>query len=109
MLKSRFSVSYGPGRGSRGGSPGQFIINYMSRNGAVENVAPTRVSEAENYLRRYDVISKAADEETSIPAIHRKVRIAKKKGGVAFSEDDVSLSDEKLKQKSREIQEQFDR
>lgn len=109
VLKSRFSVSYGPGRGSRGGSPGQFIINYMSRNGAVENVAPTRVSEAENYLRRYDVTSKAADEETSIPAIHRKVRIAKKKGGVAFSEDDVSLSDEKLKQKSREIQEQFDR
>ena len=52
VVKSRFSVPSGNGHGSRGGTPGDFILRYMSRGTAVENVTPTRVSESDSYLKQ---------------------------------------------------------
>ena len=35
VVKSRFSVPLGHGTGSRGGTPGKFILRYMSRDLAI--------------------------------------------------------------------------
>ena len=108
VVKSRFSVPSGNGHGSRGGTPGDFILRYMSRGTAVENVTPTRVSESDSYLKRYADRAKAVEDSDSIPTIKRKMRNAQRRGGIAFGDGDVSLSDAKLKDISREVQTQFD-
>ena len=109
VFKSRFSVPSSPGHGSRGGTPGEFILRYMSRQDAIENIMPTRVSEAEEALHRFDVREASSREEHDVPSIRHRIRKSQKKGGVAFTNDDPSVSDAKLKVLSKDIQEHFDR
>lgn len=108
VVKSRFSVNLGNGRGSRGGTPGKFIQSYMSRGAAVENITPVRLSESESMLSRFDAREKAVNEENSVPELRHKMKKAVKQGGVAFCNNDPAMSDAKLKDKSREMQEQFE-
>lgn len=109
VVKSRFSVPHGNGKGSRGSTPGQFVMRYMSRATATENISPTRLSEADSYIKRFQERENAILTETDIPTIKHRMRNAQKYGGVAFGNDDTSLSDQKLRQKSKEIQDLFDR
>ena len=109
VVRSRFSVPSSPGHGSRGGTPGEFIMRYMSRPTAIENIMPTRVSEAEEALHRFEVRDAASKEEDDVPSIRHRIRKSQKKGGVAFCNDDPSLSDAKLKVVSKEMQDRFDR
>lgn len=108
VVKSRFSTPEGKGKGSRGGSPGEYVKRYMARSSAVENIAPTRVSEAEDYLQRYALREKTADDSYSVPEMKHKMRKTQKKGGIAFGDGDPALSDAKLNAKSKEIQNYFD-
>ena len=109
VVKSRFSIPTGHGTGTRGGTPGKFILRYMSRDLAGENIAPTRVSETEDYLHRYDLREQAVQDSVDIPTLRRKIKDSQKRGGVAFGDGDPSLSEYKLRQVSKDIQSRFDR
>lgn len=109
VIKSRFSVPLGNGKGSRGGTPGEYVKRYMARNTAIENIAPTRLDDMQGAFARYDERELASEEEDSIPSMKRRMKKAQKKGGIAFGDDDVALSDKKLNDISQAIQEQFNR
>ena len=108
VVKSRFSVPLGHGQGSRGGTPGEFVLRYMARGTAVENITPTRLHEHDSVMERFSVREDAVKTEDNIPAIKHKMRKAQRKGGIAFGDGDVALSDEKLRDLSKEMQRQFE-
>lgn len=114
VVRSRFSVSDGRGGGSRGGTPGQFIIRYMSRNEAIENIAPTKLRDDHELTRRYDDREamfdpeKAKDDPLFLISLPKRSRNIQKNGGVAFSNGDPSMSDKALRDVSRDIQAGFD-
>src|SRR5699024_9950728 len=109
VVKSRFSVPLGHGTGSRGGTPGKFILRYMSRDLAGENIAPTRLNERDSNLAVYDRRQQAVNEGGDIPTIRHKMQAAQRRGGVAFGDGNPSLSEQKLREVSRDIQSRFDR
>ena len=113
VIVNRFSVPDGYGGGSRGGTPGRFVIRYMSRDDAIENIAPTRLTELSGLLDRYDARMRAyreADREDpyAVPKMVRKMDRAQRRGGVAFTSGDPAMSDEKLLDVSERIQRSFD-
>ena len=109
VVKSRFSVPLGHGTGSRGGTPGKFILRYMSRDLAGENIAPTRLNERDSNLAVYDRRQQAVNEGGDISTIRHKMQAAQRRGGVAFGDGNPSLSEQKLREVSRDIQSRFDR
>src|SRR5699024_11872786 len=90
VVKSRFSVPLGHGTGSRGGTPGKFILRYMSRDLAGENIAPTRLNERDSNLAVYDRRQQAVNEGGDIPTIRHKMQAAQRRGGVDRSEEHTS-------------------
>lgn len=109
VVKSRFSVPLGHGRGSCGGTPGQFVLRYMSRDLAGENIAPTKLMESDPPQQRFAAREEAVRNSDTIPAIRKKFKDSQRKGGVAFGDGDPALSDQKLKALSKDIQARFDR
>lgn len=97
-----------PSGGSRGGTPGDYVIRYMSRDLATETITPARLSEMDTYIERYMARESAVESVSSVPELKSTMEKAQKKGGVAFGYGDVSLSDEKLHAISRDIQSNFD-
>lgn len=97
--------------GSRGGTPGNYILQYMVREGATETVAPIQRRRVDTYIERYmareDAVESVGMDELSDlkPRMKRK---GQGKGGVAFGYGDSSLSDESLRAASKDIQEHFD-
>lgn len=113
VIVNRFSVPDGRGGGSRGGTPGRFIIRYMSRDDAIENIAPTRLQEINGLLDRFDARFNAyreadPDDFDAVRKMTRKVEASQKKGGVAFTSGDPAMSDEKLFAISDRIQDKFE-
>lgn len=107
VIVNEFTVKKGSG-GSRGGTPGDYVRRYMARDLATESVAPVRLTETSDYIERYMARKEATETLLSVPEIKRKMKQSQKDGGVAFGYGDVSLSDEKLKAASSDIQWQFD-
>lgn len=98
-----------PGGGSRGGTPGDYVLRYMGRDMATEDLTPVKLTDAEDYITRYMAREEASETLGSVPEIKTAMRDAQKDGGVAFGYGSVSLSHEGLKRASRDIQAQFDK
>lgn len=109
VVRSRFSVPQGNGHGSRGGTPGKFVLRYMARGGATENIAPTKLRDADSPLQRYAAREQAAKESDTIPVLKQKIKATQRFGGLAFGDGDPALSDQKIREMSRSIQDHFDR
>lgn len=109
VVVSEYTIKNHSGKGgSRGGTPGDYLLRYMARHGATEDLTPVRFEEVDNYLLRYAARKEATDEAISVEGVKQNIRKVDGYGGVAFGYGDVSLSHEKLKAVSRHIQEQFD-
>lgn len=108
VIVNEYTIKNGKSSGSRGGTPGDYVKRYMARDRATEDVTPVRLSDAESYIQRYMARKEASESLDSVPKIKRKMRDAQKQGGVAFGYGDVSLSDERLQEVSKDIQHQFD-
>lgn len=93
--------------GTRGATPGDYTVRYMARKGATEILTPVHLMENEGYATRYMARKEATEVCHSIPEIKEQMKKAQGYGGVAFSEDDLSLSHAKLKRKSRNVQRAF--
>lgn len=95
--------------GSRGGTPGDYVTRYMARTGATEDLTPVRLEDTDAYITRYMARKEASETLNSVSDIKKGMKAAQGYGGLAFGYGDISLSDEKLRQASRDIQRNFDK
>lgn len=113
IIVNEFSVPLPAGgkkKGSRGGTPGEYVTRYMARELATEPLAPIRLQRTDDLIMRYMARESATESlEVRNPAtLKRKMAKAQGEGGVAFGYDSVSLSHEQLQSASRDIQRLFD-
>lgn len=108
VVRSQFTYKLPDGSGTRGSTPGDYVKRYMARGDAVENIAPTRVLDADKLLQRFEERARASDSSEYLPELKRKIKQSQKMGGVAFADGDPAISDEKLNDMSRFIQNEFD-
>lgn len=110
VIVSEYTIKNKSGSGgSRGGTPGDYVLRYMSRKGAVEDLTPVRFVEVEDYTMRYMARKEATETAHTVAEVKHNIRDIDGYGGVAFGYGDVSLSHEKLKFASKDIQHEFDK
>lgn len=107
VVVNEYSVKTDNG-GSRGGTPGDYIMDYMLREDAVERIAPAKLREDDTVFTKYEIQSQIADTMESVPEFKHKVKRTRKKAGTAFGYGEPSLSDERVRAIAREFQNQFD-
>jgi len=97
-------------RGTRGGTPGDYVLRYMARDNATESLAPIRKNRTDDFIERYMARKEASEalDVDSVPRLKRKMAKAQGQAGVAFGYGQVSLSHEALRAASRDIQSLFD-
>lgn len=108
VIVNEYTIKNGSKSGSRGGTPGDYVMRYMARTGATEDITPTRLYDVDDYIIKYMARENAVESYNSIPEIKHSMKKAQKYGGVAFGYGDVALSDEHLRWASKDIQNQFD-
>lgn len=107
VVVNEYSVKTKKG-GSRGGTPGNYVVRYMTRDKATEDLTPVRLQDTDLYITRYMARKDAAEKLSSVPAIKQGMRDAQGLGGVAFGYGEISLSHKKVKAISKDIQDNFD-
>lgn len=109
VVVNEYSVPLPGGRGSRGGTPGDYVTRYMAREQATESLAPIRRLRTDDVILRY-MARESAVERAGVTRLEAKtaMRQAQGDGGVAFGYGSVSLSDEQLKAASKDIQRHFE-
>ena len=114
VLKSEFSIPFPDGSGSRGATPGRYVLRYMARDGACEPVAPIRKMNTDvalqRFARREQLLRDRSDVIGSVDAAREvldDLYDLQVKGGVAFGYGEASLSDEGVVAASRDIQQLF--
>lgn len=113
IIVNEFSVPLPSGskkKGSRGGTPGDYVTRYMAREMATESLAPIRRQQTDQFITRYMARESATEslEVRSPRALKKEMAKAQGEGGVAFGYDSVSLSHDQLHAASRDIQRLFD-
>lgn len=124
VIKSEYTnnARSAPGKGSRGASPGQYVMRYMAREDATEVLAPVKLGYDSATFTRYIARSEAtetlkakqddtlqdADAYGSPLVLKHKFRKLDKLSGRAFGSKGLSLSHEELEESSTLIQEAFD-
>ena len=113
IVKSQFSVNRG-GVGTRGNTPGDFVLRYMARDGATETIVPVAKNEVDSFVTRYMARDNASEVATSLPDLREKFNQTEGLGGRAFgkfSNEDIgtpSLSDQAIRDLSKQLQHAFD-
>ena len=109
VIVNEYSTPLPGGKGSRGGTPGSYVERYMARDSATETVAPIQRRRTDDFIQRYMARESAVERIASTPsAVRSEMSRAQGAGGVAFGYGSVSLSDEQLRNASRDIQSWFD-
>lgn len=111
VVVNEFSVpTPGGGKhgGSRGGTPGAYVMRYMARKGATEPVAPIRRRDTEDFILRYMARESATEKAVTRHQVKDGVLHVSGQGGVAFGYGQPSLSDEGVRRASADIQRLFD-
>ncbi|MFB7917084.1 relaxase MobL [Streptomyces sp. NPDC056061] len=109
VVVNEFSVPRPGGKGSRGGTPGDYVTRYMARDGATESLAPIQRLRTDHFIERYRARESAVERAgVSRSAAKNEMRQAQGNGGVAFGYGSVSLSDEQLRAASSDIQKGFE-
>lgn len=111
VVVNEFSVpTPGSGKGgSRGGTPGTYVMRYMARKGATEPVTPIRKRDTEDFILRYMARESATEKAHSRYEVKESVLHVSGLGGVAFGYGQPSLSDEGVRRASADIQRLFDK
>lgn len=109
VIVNEFSTPLPGGRGTRGGTPGDYVTRYMAREGATETLAPIRRLRTDDFILRYmareDAVERAAPSRGRVTD---EMKQAQGQGGVAFGYGSASLSDEQLKAASADVQRLFE-
>ena len=123
VIKNEFTnnVRSAPGRGTRGGSPGQYVTRYMARGDATEVLAPVagydalefsrymaRSSATELLKQKEDSLVKGQTDAHGSPLVLKaRFRKSEQLGGRAFGSRGLSLSHDDIMESSEAIQEAF--
>lgn len=109
VIVNEYSVPLPGGKGSRGGTPGDYVTRYMAREQATESLAPIRRLRTDDFIIRYMARESAVERPgASRTEAKTAMRQAQGDGGVAFGYGSVSLSDEQLRAASKDIQRHFE-
>ena len=109
VIVNEYSIKNKKGKGgSRGGTPGDYVMRYMARDKATETLTPVKLRDTEYFITRYMARKEASEVCVSVEDEKRLMRDAQGMGGVAFGYGDVSLADDKLKWASTDMQRGFD-
>lgn len=94
--------------GSRGGTPGDYVLRYMAREDAIEQCTPVKLYTTDNYITRYMAREEATETLLTADEIRSGTKDMDGIGGVAFGYGSHSLSHEEVLEASRDIQRNFD-
>ena len=109
VIKNQYTVkSKATGKGSRGSTPGAYVVRYMAREKATEIVAPIRRQRLDEFITRYMARDDATERAISFDELREEMKVAQGRSGVAFGYGSVSLSDEELGRASRDLQKRFE-
>lgn len=113
VIKHEFTVRGPKGGGSRGATPGEYVLRYMARGDATEDLTPVRRFEDDSLdilTLRYHAKKHASDPELveSVEKAREEMHKVDGYGGKAFGYGQISLSEEALKDACKDIQTQFD-
>ena len=111
VIVNEFTYAYSKGGrrgGTRGATPGMYVSRYMARNGAVEDLTPVRLFDADDIDVRYRAREGVADVADSLDEVAHGIAEADGRGGIAFGTGCLSLSHASLAERSSEIQSAFD-
>src|SRR5699024_1029860 len=109
VVVNEYSVPLPGGKGSRGGTPGNYVTRYMAREQAVESLAPIQRVRTDDFIMRYMARDSAVERPGATrQGIKTAMRQAQGDGGVAFGYGSVSLSDDQLRAASKDIQRHFE-
>lgn len=107
-----------PGKGTRGGSPGQYVLRYMARIDATETITPVPDSQDDSifayttrYMMREDATEKLKSSGQYLPSsyeLQSTFRQQDKLSGRSFGSRGISLSDDTVRDSSQIIQDAFD-
>lgn len=107
-----------PGKGTRGGSPGQYVLRYMARLEATETITPvpenpddTIFAYTTRYMMREDAterLKSSGNVESSIYDLEYQFQQQDKLSGRSFGSQGISLSDDTVRDSSQVIQDAFD-
>lgn len=109
VVVNEYSVPQPGGKGSRGGTPGDYVTRYMARENATESLAPITRLRTDDFIMRY-MARESAIERVGVTRGQAKaeMRRAQGQGGIAFGYGSVSLSHEQLSAASNDIQHLFE-
>ena len=100
--------------GTRGKSPRAYVMSYMARNDATEGITPVRFNNNEDFFSKYKRRKNVSDDfinnmsESRMNYVYDAVMKSSKKAGVAFANNNSSLSYSELKDKANLMQNMFD-
>lgn len=106
VVRSEFSTRGHGGKGTRGSSPSAYI-DYMTRDPATEDVTPVKLKNVDQIIDRFEAKRAAVEEEPTLTRVRRRMKSAQKRAGVAFCNQNPSMSQEDLTKKKREMETAF--
>lgn len=108
VLVSEYTRKGADGKGSRGSSPKRYVMEYMVRKSATEDLTPVRQYDNEDYVLRYMARRDAVDIAQTVSDVTNGISAVDGYSGIAFGYGSVSLSDAKLRYAASDIQQAFD-
>lgn len=113
IVVNQFSVMR-PSGGTRGETPGKFVLRYMARDNATELITPVTKYNDEATISRYNQRRQLVDDADSLDFFNKGFRRLQGLGGRSFGKNgredlgSVSLSDQGIHDLSKTIQNEFD-
>ena len=107
VIVNEFTVKHGSS-GSRGKSPGRYVMQYMLRKAASEPLSPVAYRSLEDFQMRYMLRESATERARSIPELKHEFSQDQGVSGFGFSRNDISLSDSQAKAVAANIQASYE-
>lgn len=113
IIVNQFSVKRG-GQGTKGNTPGDFVLRYMARDGATETLTPVKKLSIDNFITRYMARDTATEQADSLHNLGHRFYRAQGLGGRSFGKvgrgdpGNASLSDSEIRDASKVLQAAFD-
>lgn len=117
VIVNEFTYKPSGSSGTRGASPGAYVMRYMARDKATENLAaipllqaspyPVSSYDQKGFITKYMARESASESVTELKDV-KKTMTSNNTDGVAFGYGSIALTKEQLKEASDDIQNLFD-
>ena len=113
IVVNQFSVLRN-GKGTKGKTPGKFVLRYMARDKATELLTPVAKKPIDSFITRYMARTTATEVASNVPDLKLRMQKSQGLGGRSFGKcgnsqlANASLSDREIRDYSKTIQDAFD-